>query len=137
MTGIMLCSSQDVTVQTVTGGTRTSDVYSIIPPSNLGVDHIITNYYLLNTPYTPGQPFGLSVTAISDQTQITVTVNSPLTVIVTYNGVNYTNGDKIYETLNKYQTTQVSLQSMPCQELFRYAYNCDREGMGNCEYHCH
>ena len=80
---------------------------SIPPLSKLGSDYVITNYYSpIKGSYTG--PMGFGITGMMDNVTILITINSPTNVFVTYNGRNYTNGQTISDTLNKYETIQVN-----------------------------
>jgi len=87
-----------------------SDVMSIPPPSELGTDYVVTNYHTYLHPSFSG-PMGFGITAFTDNTNLNITINSPTAVVVTFNSVNYTNGKTITDTLNKYETIQVTARS--------------------------
>jgi len=82
----------------------------IPPPSELGTDYVVTNYHFYLHPSFTG-PMGFGITAFTDNTKIRITINSPTAVFVTYNSVNYTNGETITDTMNKYETIQVIASS--------------------------
>ena len=109
LTGIVVCSSQDVTLQALTAAIKASDGFSPPPPSRFAQDFIITTFYFQGLQSIG--PYGLAVTAATDNTEIIVTLNGPNTFSLLYKGINYTNEDIIYEVLNKYETVQVGLRN--------------------------